>query len=237
MTSAAPTSNPIRSLEGRRIVVTGASAAAAAITDALSVAGGQVRRIADGFGSEAAVAQALNAAESDLGGVDQVLHAWVPDSVMTSASFMSLDEQAWQDGCEAALSGAWWLARQAIPLLLRTRGSLVFLVPTVGMSGAADYAMLGSVAEGIRVLAKGCGRQLGADGVTVNTIATAASLWMPPDDAKAVTGATTLSTPAFGRSSDPGEDIAPLVALIGQAEAHFVTAATVVADGGIWMGL
>ena len=58
-----------------------------------------------------------------------------------------------------------------------------------------------------------------------------------PDDAKTVTGATTLSTPAFGRSGDPATDLAPLVALIGQPEAHFLTAGTVVADGGIWMGL
>jgi 3-oxoacyl-[acyl-carrier protein] reductase len=183
------------------------------------------------------VAQALATAESTLGGIDQVVHAWVPDSVMSAASFLSLDEQAWADGCEAALSGAWWLARQAIPLLLPARGSLLFLVPTIGMTGAADYSMLASVAEGIRVLAKGCGRQLGTEGVTVNTIATANALWMPPDDAKTVTGATTLSTPAFGRSGDPADDLAPLVALIGQDEAHFVTASTVVADGGIWMGL
>jgi 3-oxoacyl-[acyl-carrier protein] reductase len=227
----------MRSLEGRRIVLTGASPAAATIAVALGAAGGDVQRIADGFGSEPAVAKALSDAESALGGVDQVVHAWVPDSVMRAASFMSLDEQAWTGGCEAALSGAWWLARQAIPVLLKTRGSLVFLVPTIGMSGAAEYSMLASVAEGIRVLAKGCGRQLGTEGVTVNTIATANALWMPPDDAKTVTGATTLSTPAFGRSGDPGDDLAPLVALIGEAEAHFVTASTVVADGGIWMGL
>jgi NAD(P)-dependent dehydrogenase (short-subunit alcohol dehydrogenase family) len=225
------------SLDGRRIVLTGASAAAAAIADALSTSGGRVHRIAGGFGSEAAVAQSLADAQSSLGGIDQVVHAWVPDSVMTAASFISLSEQAWADGCEAALSGAWWLARQAIPLLLETRGSLAFLVPTIGMSGAAEYTMLASVAEGIRVLAKGCGRQLGTEGVTVNTIATAAHLWMPPDDAKTVTGATTLSTPAFGRSGDPATDLAPLVALIGQPEAHFMTAGTVVADGGIWMGL
>ena len=60
---------------------------------------------------------------------------------------------------------------------------------------------------------------------------------MPPDDAKTVTGATTLSTPAFGRSGDPATDLAPLVALIGRPEAHFLTAGTVVADGGVWMGL
>ncbi|HEX4431624.1 MAG TPA: SDR family oxidoreductase [Frankiaceae bacterium] len=225
------------SLESRRIVLTGASPAAVAIADALTAAGGRVQRIADGFGSESAVAAALSGAETALGGIDQIVHAWVPEPVMTAAPFMSLDEQAWAGGCEAALSGAWWLARQAIPLLLKGGGSLVFLVPTIGMSGAAEYSMLASVAEGIRVLAKGCGRQLGTEGVTVNTIATANALWMPPDDAKTVTGATTLSTPAFGRSGDPGADLAPLVALIGQAEAHFVTAGTVVADGGIWMGL
>ena len=225
------------SLDGRRIVLTGASAAAAAVADALAASGAKVHRIADGFGSEAAVAQSLADAQSTLGGIDQVVHAWVPESVMRAASFMSLSEQAWAGGCEASLSGAWWLARQAIPLLLETRGSLAFLVPTIGMSGAADYTMLASVAEGIRVLAKGCGRQLGTEGVTVNTIATAAHLWMPPDDAKTVTGATTLSTPAFGRYGDPATDLAPLIALIGQPEAHFMTAGTVVADGGIWMGL
>jgi Enoyl-(Acyl carrier protein) reductase len=237
MTSPADVSPPLRSLDGRRIVLTGTSSAAIRIGDALASAGGQVHRITDGFVSEAAVGKALDGAKAALGGVDQVVHAWVPDSVMAAASFMSLSEQTWADGCEAALSGAWWLARQAIPLLLESRGSLVFLIPTVGMSGAAEYTMLASVAEGIRVLAKGCGRQLGTEGVTVNTIATAAHLWMPPDDAKTVTGATTLSTPAFGRSGDPASDVAPLVALIGQPEAHFMTAGTVVADGGIWMGL
>jgi NAD(P)-dependent dehydrogenase (short-subunit alcohol dehydrogenase family) len=237
MTSAPPAPAPPRSLTGRRIVVTGAHAAPEAIAAALGDAGAQVHRIADAFGSEAEVAQAVSAAEQRLGGVDQVVHAWVPDSVMHAAEFSSLDEQAWSGGCEAALSGAWWLARHAIPVLLRTRGSLVFLVPTIGMSGAAGYSMLASVAEGVRVLAKGCGRQLGTEGVTVNTVATAAGFWMPPDDAKTVTGATTLSTPAFGRYGEAADDLAPLVALLGEPEAHFVTAGTVVADGGIWMGL
>jgi len=39
-------------------------------------------------------------------------------------------------------------------------------------------------------------------------------------------------------TSDPRfADIAPIVALLAAPEAHFVTAGTVVADGGIWMGL
>jgi NAD(P)-dependent dehydrogenase (short-subunit alcohol dehydrogenase family) len=225
------------SLDGRRVLVTGDTALPHAIADALEAAGARVVRQHAGFEFEEAVHDAIAVAEQDLGGLDQVVHAWVPESVLTLADFMSIDETAWQEGCETAMSGAWWLTREAIPPLQRTQGTLTFLIPTIGMSGAAGFSMLASVAEGIRVLAKGVGRQLGTDGVTVNTIATAAHLWLPPADAVAVTGATTLSTAAFGRSGDAGDDLAPIVALLGQPEAHFVTAGTVVADGGIWMGL
>lgn len=240
MTSSTPPSPglpPGALASGRRILVTGDTALPHAISDALEAAGARVVRLHSGFGFEEAVRDAVAIAEADLGGLDQVVHAWMPESVLNFANFADLDERAWQDGCEAALSAAWWLTREAIPPLQLTQGALTFLVPTIGMSGAAGFSMLASVAEGIRVLAKGVGRQLGAEGVTVNTIATAAHLWLPPDDAQAVTGATTLSTPAFGRSGAADTDIAPIVALLGQPEAHFVTAGTVVADGGIWMGL
>jgi NAD(P)-dependent dehydrogenase (short-subunit alcohol dehydrogenase family) len=219
------------------VLVTGDTALPHAIADALETAGAGVVRLHSGFEFEEAVHDAVAVAEANLGGLDQVVHAWVPESVLTAADFMSLDEGSWQAGCEAAMAGAWWLTREAIPPLQRTRGTLTFLIPTIGMSGAAGFSMLASVAEGIRVLAKGVGRQLGKDGVTVNTIATAAHLWIPSDDAVAVTGATTLSTAAFGRPGDAETDIAPIVALLGKPEAHFVTAGTIVADGGIWMGL
>jgi NAD(P)-dependent dehydrogenase (short-subunit alcohol dehydrogenase family) len=224
-------------ISGRRIVVTGSTAAPRAIAAALTAAGANVFEIADAFDSEESVAAAVSAAQASLGGIDQVVHAWYPDSVLTAADFNELAEDAWAQGCEAGLAGAWWLARQAIPSLLSSRGSLVFVIPTLGMSGGAGFTMLASIAEGIRVLAKGCGRQLGAEGVTVNTIATANHLWLPTETADALTAATTLSKPAFGRPGEADADIAPLVALLGEPEAHFATAGTVVADGGIWMGL
>jgi NAD(P)-dependent dehydrogenase (short-subunit alcohol dehydrogenase family) len=209
-------------ISGRRIVVTGSTAAPRAIAAALTAAGANVFEIADAFDSEESVAAAVSAAQASLGGIDQVVHAWYPDSVLTAADFNELAEDAWG---------------QAIPSLLTSRGSLVFVIPTLGMSGGAGFTMLASIAEGIRVLAKGCGRQLGAEGVTVNTIATANHLWLPTETADALTAATTLSKPAFGRPGEADVDIAPLVALLGEPEAHFATAGTVVADGGIWMGL
>jgi hypothetical protein len=43
--------------------------------------------------------------------------------------------------------------------------------------------------------------------------------------------------PAMGQVGDPAEDLAPLVGLMGDGDAHFLTASTLVADGGLWMGL
>ena len=224
-------------LSGRRILVTGSTAAPRAISASLSSAGAYVAELSTGFESEDSVKASVEAAAASLGGLDQVIHAWYPDSVLTAADLMDLDEQAWEQGCEAGLSGAWWLARQVIPALLESRGSMVFLVPTLGMTGGAGFTMLASIAEGLRVLAKGIGRQLGVENVTVNTVATAPHLWLPQPTADALVSATSLSKPAFGRAGDAEADIAPLVALLGQPDAHFVTASTVVADGGVWMGL
>jgi hypothetical protein len=46
-----------------------------------------------------------------------------------------------------------------------------------------------------------------------------------------------LSTPAFGSAGSVVDDVTPLVALLADPDAHFLTAATLVADGGTWVGL
>jgi NAD(P)-dependent dehydrogenase (short-subunit alcohol dehydrogenase family) len=221
----------------RRIVVTGAQPGPRALAEALTASGARVALVDAGFESEDSVRASISQAETDLGGIDQVVHAWLPDAAAAPVDFMDVDEARWQDGCEAGLAAAWWLTRQAITPLLSSRGSLVFLVPTIGMSGAAGLTMLASIAEGIRGLAKGVGRQLGTQGVTVNTIAAAPHLWLAEATAAAVASSVSLSKPAFGRFGTWEHDMASLVALLGRPEADFVTASTVVADGGLWMGL
>jgi NAD(P)-dependent dehydrogenase (short-subunit alcohol dehydrogenase family) len=223
-----------------RVVVIGSTPIALGVARGLSARGATVATIgreSRAFDSEASVRAALAGADASLGGIDQVVHAWVPDALLVDAELMTIDEDAWAAGCERGLEAAWWVARQAIPPLVRSKGSLVFLVPTIGMAGAAGFTMLATVAEGIRVLAKGCGRQLGAEGVTVNTIATAPHLWVGAEDAAALTRSTTLSTPAFGGPGDAATDIAPIVAMLASPDAHFLTAATLATDGGTWMGL
>ena len=43
--------------------------------------------------------------------------------------------------------------------------------------------------------------------------------------------------PAFRATGEADDDLAPLVAALATPGTHFLTAATLVADGGVWMGL
>ena len=227
----------MRPITGRSAVVTGTGRLATGLVDGLDELGVAALPLECEFESEAEVVDALATAHRRLRGVDQVVHTWLAPGVVAPHRFMDLDEDEWAAGCEQSLAAAWWLARASAAPLRASAGSLVFVVPTVGMAGAAEFTMLAAVAEGVRVLAKGCGRQWGADGVTVNTIAAAPHHWLDPDTADELTRAISLSTPAFGHAGDAADDLAPLVALLDDPDAHFLTAGTLVADGGTWMGL
>jgi NAD(P)-dependent dehydrogenase (short-subunit alcohol dehydrogenase family) len=224
-------------ITGRSAVVTGKGALAEGLLDGLDELGVAAVPLECTFESEAAVIDALATAHGRLRGIDQVVHTWLAPGLVTPHRFMDLDEDTWAAGCERSLAAAWWVASARAGPPRAPAGTPVFVVPTLGMAGAAEFSMLAAVAEGVRVLAKGCGRQWGADGVTVNTVAAAPHHWVEADTADALTRAISLSTPAFGHAGDPSTDLAPLVALLDDPDAHFLTAGTLVVDGGTWMGL
>lgn len=235
-----------------RVAITGASPLASGLAagllelgatvallapDAGALALSEVTAVDCGFASEAEIGVAIATADAALGGIDQVVHTWLAPSIVTPHVLVELDEAAWVDGCERSIEAAWWLARRVVAPLTATHGSLVCVVPTVGMSGGANFSMLAAASEAMRVLMKACGRQWGLVGITANTLAAAPNHWVTDDEADALTRSVSLSQPAFGRAGDPADDLAPLVAMLADPGAHFLTAGTVVADGGIWMGL
>lgn len=234
----------------RRVLVTGAHALARGIASGLVARGDQVAvldpdpagvpgiAVPCTFASEEEVAAGVASAVEALGGLDQVVHAWVAPGLLDEHAFMAVDEDEWVATCEASLEGAWWLMRHLLePLRSSGGGSVVVLVPSIALTGGAGYSMLATVGEGLRVLAKGCGRQWAAHGVTANTVATAPHHWVGGAPGDALAKAFSLSVPAFGGTGDVPADLAPLVAALASPDTHFLTAGTLVADGGLWMGL
>jgi 3-oxoacyl-[acyl-carrier protein] reductase len=236
-----------------RVMVTGAHPLALGIARGLADRGDDVvvlapsvapgawpehRTVTCDFASEASTAAAVDAAVATLGGLELVVHAWLAGALFTEAEFATLDEATWVAACEGSFEGAWWLMRHLrAPISASGGGSVVTVVPSIGIAGGAGFAMLATVAEGLRVLAKGCGRQWAQYGITANTVAAAPHHWVDHEAGERLRKAVTLSVPAFGGSGDAAADLAPLVAALGGRDAHFLTAGTVVADGGTWMGL
>jgi enoyl-[acyl-carrier-protein] reductase (NADH) len=221
----------------RSVVVTGDGPLAIGLLEGIVALGIDALPLICTFESEDAVRDAVVAADTRLDGIDQVIHTWLAPGVVAPHRFVDLSDDEWADGCEHSLAAAWWLARACAAPLRASSGSLVFVVPTLGMARAAEFTMLAAVAEGVRVLAKGCGRQWGVEGATVNTVAAAPHHWLAADTADALTRGISLSTPAFGGHGSAADDLAPLIALLEDPDAHFLTAATLVADGGTWVGL
>jgi hypothetical protein len=68
-------------------------------------------------------------------------------------------------------------------------------------------------------------------------VVTAPHHWVGPEAADALSRAVTLAGPALGTRGDPAGDLAPLVAALADGATHFLTGATLVADGAEWTAL
>jgi 3-oxoacyl-[acyl-carrier protein] reductase len=165
--------------------------------------------------------------------INAVVHAHIEPAAIEPRSFMNGDDDLWSRVWEGTMRGALSLCQTVHPHLTSNGGGrVVFVMPTIGMSGAANLAPLATTAEGLRVFAKSAARQWGPDGITVNCVAVAPELaGVDPS----LVGDAALSAPALGGAGDAARDIGPLVAFLCSDASHFLTGATLSADGGGWM--
>jgi NAD(P)-dependent dehydrogenase (short-subunit alcohol dehydrogenase family) len=184
--------------------------------------------------SEATLAAAL--AEAAGGRVDLVVAAHLDPASVDARTVTDLDDDAWIDGVEGTLDVARWVARQVAAPLAASKGTLVFVVPSVGLVGAAGHVAVATAAEGVRGWAKSLAKQWAADGVAVHATAVALAHFTDsdvgfPEQVPSLTG------PALGSVGDVAADLAPVVSTLAHDDLHFLTGSTLVVDGGLYMGL
>lgn len=216
----------------------GAAVALAGNTDSLGgvvsdLEAREVRAIAvdTDLGDPESVAAAFATAEDELGApVGVVLHAWAPARAYERVAFEAIDDERWNDVWEGAMRAALHVCQAAYPRL-RGAGRLLFVTPTVSMSGAAELVPYTTAVEGVRLLAKSAARQWGPDGITVNCLAPAPE--QVPIGVDSI--AMSLAPPALGGPGDPEQDLGPIAVFLASEAAQFVTGLTLSADGGVWM--
>jgi len=214
-------------------VVTGPAGLADALADGLVARGRAVERLLLPDPARAAVGQAVDAAAARLGGIGLVVH--VHGSPPEPADLADLPLAAWIDQAEDEMARAFHLAQAVHRHLAAGRGRLVAVVPSFATAGAAGFAAAATSAEAIRVLVKGAAKQWGVDGITATCVAVDAQLVIPGEAGAVVSRGVALAEPALGGHGDPVTDLAPLLDALSGPDAHFLTGATVVADGGVWM--
>jgi NAD(P)-dependent dehydrogenase (short-subunit alcohol dehydrogenase family) len=220
----------------RRVLVTGEGPLASELAAGLRDGGHAVEQHAIVDVDKAAVTRIVADAETALGTIDTIVH--VHQSAQTRTTVVDTTTDQWIAMCEDSMTAAFHVTQAAHRVLSAgAHGRLVFVVPTIGMAGAFGLAASAASAESLRALTKSVAKQWGKYGITVNTIAVGPQHVIAGDVGREVAEGVSLAVPAMGSAGDAATDLAPLISLLSQDDAHFLTGTTLVADGGVWLTL
>jgi 3-oxoacyl-[acyl-carrier protein] reductase len=221
-------------LAGKRALITGSGTTlGSGLEEALRLAGAEVVGLVDAvYPSRDAAVTAFDAASEHLGGpLDVLVHAAMPEEAFERIAFSDVDDERWQAVWEGAMRTTLFVLQAAFAQMKGRGGRIVLVTPTVSMSGAEQLVPYTVAVEGQRLMAKSAARQWGPDGITVNCLAPA-----PEHVPIGVSSmSVSLSPPALGGPGDVISDLGPVAAWLASDAAHFLTGATVSADGGVWM--
>jgi NAD(P)-dependent dehydrogenase (short-subunit alcohol dehydrogenase family) len=186
-----------------------------------------IRAMGGSLASRAEASATFSAAAAELGGFDVLVHA--PALAPPPTTFAQMDEDAWVAGAEAPIWQALVLFQAAYAARRGSGGSIVALVPTIAVTGAAGLVAFASAAEGIRQLVKSAARAWGADGVRVNCVTLPIEEWgIVQERDRAVPN---RYGPSLAGANSPA-DLAGAVALLGDPMARGLTGATLGLDRG-----
>jgi meso-butanediol dehydrogenase / (S,S)-butanediol dehydrogenase / diacetyl reductase len=245
---------------GKVVVVTGGGTGiGAAVAERFAAEGAHVavlgrrreplQRVADATGALPVVADAADTA-SARSAVETVLQRFGRIDVLVAnagghgfASVLDTDDVAWEAALRANLTTAFTTARECLPALVESQGSVVIVSSLAGLfagPGVAGYTVGKHALVGLtRTLA----RDYGAQGVRVNAVCPG---WVrtPMADAemdelaeqaglasRAEGYATVTRDVPLGRPAEPSE-IASVIRFLGSGESAYVTGAVLVVDGG-----
>jgi NAD(P)-dependent dehydrogenase (short-subunit alcohol dehydrogenase family) len=185
--------------------------------------------VTDGASCRAAVAAAIGR----FGGLDVLLYGAADND--RTATVLELDEAAWDRVLRINLTGAFLMAKAAIPAMIARGGGSIILIASqlarVALPGRAAYcATKGALLQLARVLAA----DHAAQGIRVNTLSPGAvetrrmlQRFSTMDEARAVMGPRHL----LGRLGRP-EEIARAALYLASDASAFMTGSDLLIDGG-----
>jgi NAD(P)-dependent dehydrogenase (short-subunit alcohol dehydrogenase family) len=245
-------------LEGKSALVIGSTDFAAAVAERLRQHGSRTSIIRYSTGPEdggqrragdpevswnvrdprQVIAAGVERAAAGMPGVDVVVYIHYADSWVAAEAVADMDEDAWVGRCEDPIQAALFASQAALTQLVKSGGRLIYVLPTVALTGARLLVPYAASAEGLRGLAKSIARKYGPSGVTVAQVVVPVEVMARSTLGTSVDFAglsRSPARPAFPQARDDVDDVGSVVALVASDLAGGVTGATIVVDKGVLM--
>jgi meso-butanediol dehydrogenase/(S,S)-butanediol dehydrogenase/diacetyl reductase len=220
------------SIDGFAVVIADLDGAMA-ITTAASIGGRAVGVDCD-VTDRAAVAAAVSGALDEFGRVDVLVHNV---GVSRECGFDTMTDEDWAFQVDGTLTSAFMLAQQALPVLERQGGSIVFIGSVNGLT-AFGHEAYSAAKAGLVSLAQNLTVRYGPRGIRTNVIAPA-TIRTEAWNARLAQDPTALGRLArhypLGRVGTPG-DVAGAVSFLVSEDAAWVSGVVLPVDGGLLAG-
>ena len=228
----------VRALSAAGALVVAADLPAAAETGAAVAADapgpGRVVFVAADITDDAALAEAVECARREFGGLDALVNnAAIYAGLGPKRPLTELTAAEWDRVLTVNVRGAWQAVRAVVPELTAWGGGRIVLISsTVARMGAPGFAHYVASKAAVDGLTRAAARELGPAGITVNAVAPGL---VSNEGTRAVNSeeyvARVAGTRAIPREMVPG-DLVGAVCWLAGPDSGFVTGQSIVVDGG-----
>jgi NAD(P)-dependent dehydrogenase (short-subunit alcohol dehydrogenase family) len=223
--------------EGATVVVADIDgAAAASVAEQIVAAGGRASARTTDTSDEASVADLVDYAVKELGGLD-LLHANAadlsPDVIGRDSDAVDVPLEVFDRTMQVNTRGYLLCARYAVPALLRQGGgALIFTSSAAAFAGERERPSYAMSKGAVNALVRHLASRWGKEGIRANAIAP--GLVLSPAAQQAVPSAFLDHALALTRSARLGrpEDIAAMVAFLGSDDGEWINGQVIGVDGG-----